>query len=321
MKRSPADFFCPESFIVICTFDVSIGFREQLQPRTGGHWKNSWSDASRSSCCNAAGIVRVPEDTAAAFVVVVMLKHSAACFPSILHVSSKTPSLLSRTNTSSTCPVLLAVVPSPVLCSATNGVAAGLKLSIDWVWPLSVRKLGSPSPPAVRAWLPCRQHYAFAIYRLQLSVIEMQKTKKKVEFLMATICDGQNSPLKHCKALRIMMITSNTFLFGAVILFWALDTGHPLVVEEQANAEPALSRGGLAWILWQCPPHWRRWSLEPTMIKSIAVKSVRKAQSSELVKKAQTSSSLSLRKAQSKELVGTFGQVVKKKIGGCFFIV
>ena len=62
-------------------------------------------------------------------------------------------------------------------------------------------------------------------------------------------------------------------------------------------------------------------SLEPTMIKSIAVKSVRKAQSSELVKKAQTSSSLSLRKAQSKELVGTFGQVVKKKIGGCFFIV
>ena len=62
-------------------------------------------------------------------------------------------------------------------------------------------------------------------------------------------------------------------------------------------------------------------SLEPTMIKSIAVKSVRKAQSSELVKKAQTSSSLSLRKAQSKELVGTFGQVVKQKIGGCFFIV
>ena len=57
------------------------------------------------------------------------------------------------------------------------------------------------------------------------------------------------------------------------------------------------------------------------MIKSIAVKSVRKAQSSELVKKAQTSSSLSLRKAQSKELVGTLGQVVKKKIGGCFFIV
>ena len=56
------------------------------------------------------------------------------------------------------------------------------------------------------------------------------------------------------------------------------------------------------------------------MIKSIAVKSVRKAQSSELVKKAQTSSSLSLRKAQSKELVGTFGQVVKQKIGGCFFI-
>ena len=176
MKRSPADFFCPESFIVICTFDVSIGFREQLQPRTGGHWKNSWSDASRSSCCNAAGIV--PEDTA--FVFVVMLKHSVACFPSILHVSSKTPSLLSRTNTSSTCPVLLAVVPSPVLCTATNGVAAGLKLSIDWVWPLSVRKLGSPSPPAVRAWLPWRQHYAFAIYRLQLSVIEMQKTKKKL---------------------------------------------------------------------------------------------------------------------------------------------
>ena len=51
------------------------------------------------------------------------------------------------------------------------------------------------------------------------------------------------------------------------------------------------------------------------MIKSIAVKSVRKAQSSELVKRAQSSSSLSLRKAQSKELVGTFGQVVKKKLG------
>ena len=51
------------------------------------------------------------------------------------------------------------------------------------------------------------------------------------------------------------------------------------------------------------------------MIKSIAVKSVRKAQSSELVKRAQSSSSLSLRKAQSKELAGTIGQVVKKKLG------
>jgi len=50
------------------------------------------------------------------------------------------------------------------------------------------------------------------------------------------------------------------------------------------------------------------------MIKSIAVKSVRKAKSSELVKKAQSSTSLSLRKAQSKELVGTIGQVVKKKL-------
>ena len=51
------------------------------------------------------------------------------------------------------------------------------------------------------------------------------------------------------------------------------------------------------------------------MIKSIAVKSVRKAQSSELVKRAQSSTSLSLRKAQSKELAGTIGQVVKKKLG------
>ena len=51
------------------------------------------------------------------------------------------------------------------------------------------------------------------------------------------------------------------------------------------------------------------------MMKSIAVKSVRKAKSSELVKRAQSSTSLSLRKAQSKELVGTFGQVVKKKLG------
>jgi len=50
------------------------------------------------------------------------------------------------------------------------------------------------------------------------------------------------------------------------------------------------------------------------MIKSIAVKSVRKAQSSELVKRAQCSSSLSLRKAQSKELAGAIGQVVKKKL-------
>ena len=56
-------------------------------------------------------------------------------------------------------------------------------------------------------------------------------------------------------------------------------------------------------------------SIEPVMIKSIAVKSVRKAQSSELVKRAQSSTSLSLRKAQSKELGGTFGQVVKKKLG------
>ena len=51
------------------------------------------------------------------------------------------------------------------------------------------------------------------------------------------------------------------------------------------------------------------------MMKSIAVKSVRKAQSSELVKRAQSSTSLSLRRAQSKELAGTIGQVVKKKLG------
>ena len=51
------------------------------------------------------------------------------------------------------------------------------------------------------------------------------------------------------------------------------------------------------------------------MIKSIAVKSVRKAQSSELVKRAQSSTGLSLRKAQSKELAGTIGQVVKRKLG------
>ena len=51
------------------------------------------------------------------------------------------------------------------------------------------------------------------------------------------------------------------------------------------------------------------------MIKSIAVKSVRKAQSSDLVKRAQSSSSLSLRKAQPKELAGSIGQVVKKKLG------
>ena len=56
-------------------------------------------------------------------------------------------------------------------------------------------------------------------------------------------------------------------------------------------------------------------SLESVMIKSIAVKSVRKAQSSELVKRAQSSSSLSLRKAQSKELAGSIGHVVKKKLG------
>ena len=36
---------------------------------------------------------------------------------------------------------------------------------------------------------------------------------------------------------------------------------------------------------------------------------------SELVKRAQSSTSLSLRKAQSKELAGTIGQVVKKKLG------
>ena len=51
------------------------------------------------------------------------------------------------------------------------------------------------------------------------------------------------------------------------------------------------------------------------MIKSIAVKSVRKAQSSEFVKRAQSSTGLSLRKAQSKELAGTIGQVVKRKLG------
>jgi len=44
------------------------------------------------------------------------------------------------------------------------------------------------------------------------------------------------------------------------------------------------------------------------------VKSVRKAQSSELVKRAQSSTSLSLRKAQSKELAGTIGQVVRRKL-------
>jgi len=50
------------------------------------------------------------------------------------------------------------------------------------------------------------------------------------------------------------------------------------------------------------------------MIRNMAVKSVRKAKSSELLKRAQSSTSLSARKAQSKELAGSFSQVVKRKL-------
>ena len=51
------------------------------------------------------------------------------------------------------------------------------------------------------------------------------------------------------------------------------------------------------------------------MIRNMAVKSVRKAKSSELLKRAQSSTSLSARKAQSKELAGSFSQAVKRKLG------
>jgi len=56
-------------------------------------------------------------------------------------------------------------------------------------------------------------------------------------------------------------------------------------------------------------------------MKRIAVKSVRKAQSSELVRKAQSSaevvrkSSEIVKRAQSSELVDKFSQVVRQKLG------
>ena len=56
------------------------------------------------------------------------------------------------------------------------------------------------------------------------------------------------------------------------------------------------------------------------MIRNIAVKSVRKAKSSELLKRAQSSTSLSARKAQSKELASSFSQVVKRKLGRNWFL-
>ena len=56
-------------------------------------------------------------------------------------------------------------------------------------------------------------------------------------------------------------------------------------------------------------------SLNFAMIRNMAVKSVRKAKSSELLKRAQSSTSLSARKAQSKELASSFSQVVKRKLG------
>ena len=92
---------------------------------------------SASSCC-AAGSVRELGDAAAT-----MLKHSVVCFPSLLSVSSKSAAISRQTQS---CLPAKWPVPSLVLCASTQGAvaAAGLKLSIDWVWPLSVRKVGPP---------------------------------------------------------------------------------------------------------------------------------------------------------------------------------
>ena len=96
------------------------------------------TDFSASSCC-AAGIVRELGDAANK-----MLKHSVVCFPSLVSVSSKSAAIPRQTQSClpADCPVA-----SLVVCASTQGAAeaAGLKLSIDWVWPLSVRKLGEPS--------------------------------------------------------------------------------------------------------------------------------------------------------------------------------
>ena len=95
------------------------------------------TDFSESSCC-AAGIVRSsgrPPPPCSN-------TPSSASPPSS---RSQVSLLLSRENTQSCLPADWPV-PSLVLCASTQGAAAaGLKLSIDWVWPLSVRRLGPPS--------------------------------------------------------------------------------------------------------------------------------------------------------------------------------